>query len=183
MQTEFIFNQKTYTNKGGLISAQKSWYEKVGFPYLVESVFRLRSDARTAVKALNEKAGTIFKGKAAEQIESDVRELVFARMECDLLVDVSCDFTSDPKKGERYAKRHLAEIIKGDNLTLTKSEKDFWFEYAGKLGYSETIRRETAKKIAEAEASPARRNNAPKRERKNRGATNRAKVKGKKQRK
>lgn len=177
----FIFNQKEYTNKGGLISAQKTWYEKVGFPYLVESIFRLRSDAGTAVKSLNEKAVTIFQGKVAEKIKTDVRELILARMECDLLTAVSRDFTSDPNKGARYAKRHLAQIIRDDKLSLKKSEKDAFFEYAEKLGYSDTIRRETAKKIAEAEASPARRN-TPKRERRNRG-TNRPNVKGKKTKK
>lgn len=179
----WIFNNKEYTNKGGLTSAQKTWYQKAGYAYLVESIFRLRSDERTAIKALSEKAGTVFQPKALEVIRADARELMLARMECDLIVAVQGDWTSDPKQGEKLGRRHFAAILRESNCPLSDEEKAAFFEYSKKLGYSETIRRETARKVEMAKASPARRNNTPKRERKNRGQKDRQKVKGRKQRK
>lgn len=181
---EYYFNGKSYTTVSGLKSAQRAWIEK-NLPGIVGRLLNAPGGLN-ASKVENYLPGLI-RSEYMEDINSTIRAAFIARLYFRTENRIGKDWTTRPDEGAKFASRHAAAELVNCGIRLTTEEKSEFFEWAKELG-SENARaryhaKVAARQIEETEASPARRNNAPKRERKDRGATNRAKVKGKKQRK
>lgn len=182
---QYIFKGKTYTTLSGLKSAQRAWIQK-NLPELTAKLLSA-PDGLKGAKIENYLPSGILLPEYMEQVETYIRAAFIARLYFRIENRINGDWTTRPDEGSKFATSHAGAELVNCGLWLTAEEKKALFDWAAEIGATNARARYHAKIAARqmegTEAQPARRNNTPKRERKDRSAKNRAKVKGKKQRK